>query len=626
MLTKLFCSLSIIILLVPSLGLSTDISIDESTLADESPPESQSNLRLDQISQYEILFYDLYFDIDAERGIFNSHQNITFRTLTSVSSLTFLIHSDITIAEVKILDDTNNTIPIQRWNTDYIDKIDAYFDMQFISTTVAISSPLQYLKLYKLNIEYSFNSNAIVDSVGTHMLQTVVSTDGIRGLGWPSGLIPIISQENRYASHHTITIRHPDNQLCMASGNKVSEVEDENYLIESFTSLRFKPTSPSFSCDNYQVSSKTKDNVTVEFYYFQNEDFPLELLDNLLDAVVLFKSVLGDTGDTHFQFGFVDVNDQQIGGTSRGNVIFMRPADLSKIVSNYKDKILFVANLYHEIAHNWNGFVLGDDWLTNKYFLWYQEGGANFLASWALDNVIGIDAGNVYRKNNLVRYDQFKGYSSKYNLRTIPYQLLSDLPDVAIAYEYAGEVWEQLSLKIGHEALFNGLSDFLNTYWINQNSTQPVIIEYLFNSFEQYTDVEVEQYMDQWGLNNPQIQLHIVGTRTQKKGDEYETKVTTEVKSEKDFEIFTSIEYSVGNDIKSLDIQFTSSGLYSILLTTTQKPSNFVIDPDYRVPRIGAYSEKDDTLINIILRGSILIILFALILLIYKKIKRLVRK
>jgi hypothetical protein len=182
-----------------------------------------------------------------------------------------------------------------------------------------------------------------------------------------------------------------------------------------------------------------------------------------------------------------------------------------------------------------------------------------------------------------------------------------------IAYEYAGMVWEQVLLKLGNETVFNGLSDFVHNFWINESWTGAVSINDLFNSFEKYTEIDVEEYLEQWGITNPKIELYIIDTHTEKVGERFETTVEINVVADRDYEIFTSIGYDINSKQELVNVNFTKSGKQIVSFTTDAKPNSIQIDPEYRVPRVGVLIIDDEDQIVFYLVGITILLILAVI-------------
>ncbi|MFX0184542.1 MAG: M1 family aminopeptidase [Candidatus Hodarchaeota archaeon] len=586
----------------------------------EFPNESSVFLAIDNTSadnlELKVLYYELYFDIDPVNDHFRSKQNITIFSLSNSDMISFYLHSDLVINDIKVWDNETNDVLIDNWEMDYSRLTQWQAGMNFALVEVYLHNLIDHTREYCIHLDYTIKPEAIVDDVGEELLRFTVSKKGTRALGWPSGLIPVFINGIGYAAPHNIEIKHPNDMSCIVTGKRISIIEEGGYTIETYISNRLRPTAPSFSCDTYKTMTMTRNNITVEFFYLEGEAISEEILENILQGILLFTDNLGDTGDRHYQFGYVEVEDSLIGGTSRRDTIFMRTGRYKNFETNLKDEVQLVTFLFHEIAHNWNGFVQGESWKGDKYFLWYQEGGANFLAAWACEMTRGAEAASIYRKYNLERYEQFKGYNSQYNLKNIPNIYLSELSDIVVAYEYAGLVWEQLYLKLGKETLFNGLSDFTQNYWLNDELSELVTIDDFFRSFENYTEIDVESFLDQWGTHNAKIELLVTDTHTEKQGDLYETTVEINVVTDRDYEIFTSLGYDTDSGLNLVDVHITKRGKHTVKFTSEQKPKSIKIDPEYRVPRIGIYNPPDDfrpVVVSLFLLTVITILIYVIV-------------
>ncbi|MHA2503608.1 MAG: M1 family aminopeptidase, partial [Candidatus Kariarchaeaceae archaeon] len=423
--------------------------------------------------------------------------------------------------------------------------------------------------------------------------------------------IPYFGAEG-YASPHSIVIKHPGDMSCLVSGQKISSQSEGEYtrveFLQNYTSV--EPAPPSFACDSYQVMSVSRNDYSLEFLTLEGETMTEELVENMLDGIFLYTETMGDIGIRHYQIGFVDLGETTVGATPRRDTIFVRSSFYHNLDTDFQEKTLFLSVIFHEMAHLWNGFVQGDTWMGgNEYFLFYQEGGANFLSTWACGQILGTDAEIALRKDRLQRMAKFKHNESPYNLKYVPNIFPEDLSWVGVAYEYAGMIWEQLRLKIGHQALFDGLIEFTQEYWLGR--AQGVDITDLFDTIEKYTEIDVEDYLAQWSTHNAVIELRVGRTRITKTGDTFESQIIVNVDADGDYEIFTSIGYQTDEGAQLVDVHFTEAGSQTVTFTSDQRPTNIVIDPEYRVPRLIG---KDTTeIIQEIIAGTLILAVFGTI-------------
>ncbi|MCY3412024.1 MAG: hypothetical protein INQ03_10375 [Candidatus Heimdallarchaeota archaeon] len=570
-----------------------------------------------QKSKLDITFYDVDIELDPEKNVFNTQQDIHFQALSGKFVLfTFYLHSYFSIEMISLPDPINEDELIDFWECEGVE----YPNHQgnpFYAYPIHLARTLNTSQMYVLSITTHFDESyfGVEDEYFFHL---EVGEHNVRAIGWPNGVLPIFTHV--VAIPHNFTIHHPKDLHCAATTTKAFQEDTDGWIIDHFTSNRTQNTSPSFSCDRYTSDIISEDEFSVEVLYYEDEPLPEYFTKYFMDTFQLFTEYIGDTGDRQFQIAFIDVDNNQFGGTTRRSTIFLKNGYNNPLQNTMYGKVLMMISLFHELAHNYNGFVQGDSWAgEDDYFLWYQEGGATFLSEWACQKVIGPEAGNLARRMNLANYEMYGVVESEYTIENVPNSIISESKDTGVAYQLSAAVWDQLYLKLGEDTLFQGLKIFTEMFWA-QPSNELVSIDQFFQSYKGVTDVDIENFLSQWAKQNIEVRIDIIDKSSKKSGDEYVTTVEIEVESSHEFEILTSIGYEIdGNEILE-NIQLIGSGVHTVSFTTSEKPSKITLDPEYRVPRLGEYSKVHSIEIAVISGISILMI-FILVKAI-KKIRR----
>jgi len=117
-----------------------------------------------------------------------------------------------------------------------------------------------------------------------------------------------------------------------------------------------------------------------------------------------------DNGIRFYRFATVGETPSRLpGGENKGNTIFYPEEFFSRDLSGQSAFSNFVSTNSHEIYHSWNLFHSSVNGILSE---WLAEGGAKFIAAWAIEKIIGVDEGVMVREAYLMGYLENEGYRS----------------------------------------------------------------------------------------------------------------------------------------------------------------------------------------------------------------------
>ncbi len=138
------------------------------------PSEFSASLTIDNTSianlRLKVLYYELYFDIDPVNDHFRSIQNITIFSLTDSDAISFYLHSDLVINDIKIWDNETNDVLIDSWEMDYNSLTQWDAGMEFALVEVNLNNLIDHTREYYIHLDYSIKPEAIADDVGEELL------------------------------------------------------------------------------------------------------------------------------------------------------------------------------------------------------------------------------------------------------------------------------------------------------------------------------------------------------------------------------------------------------------------------------------------------------------------------
>ena len=529
---------------------------------------------------FDVSSYDLSYEIDADKKIFKSVQNIFIKNASSnaLDRINFLLHPELFIDDIVIQNAQGENQPVKSWETVGATKVFKN-ELQIVEVqTKKIIAPGQQLKFH---LEYHLQSESFKDSsqIPDNTLELVISPKVSYAIGPNTGHNAIFNRN--IIAPFQLRIKYPDGNLCCVPGTFLSSEKVEDCIIETYNSKI--PNIPTFSCATYEKTVRKIGDITFEYYLYPGQSFVEQMATIPAQFVQLYTSFFGDIGTDTFRFGNIGAPDAKILSLeNKGNTVYLADLLTRYYTVEVGVKDMFNGFIAHELFHNWNIFSI--NWV-GQLTDWFEEGGANFIASWASEKVISKDFGISGRIHFTSAYagDQgTPGYNANATLVSVSKENSGD-PELMLIYYYGALVWEQLRQKIGDEDLFAGLGDFFKKYRF-----KTVTYKDFLQCLQAKTSVNVEEYLNQWVKHNAIIDLSISNVSIQKKDDFYSNEVEILVDSDRDYDLLTSIGYktSLEGEMQMINLHTIKKGVHKINFQSKEEPVFIQIDPGCRVPQI----------------------------------------
>jgi hypothetical protein len=529
--------------------------------------------------QFEISHYDIYYKIDATNFIFTSNQKITFKCNKSIDRIEGVLSGHISVDFVKIIDKGKNQEISSKWKTIDFEPFVRAPGLEGIYGQVIVielEKPINVEQEIIVEINFHMSKQEIMKSKPQYMWTFCIHKDISYSIEPYSGHYFMIMPSGIVAPFN-ITIEYPDNQVACIPGNQVSKKKKGKYIIEHFESKT--ENVPVFAISDYKKISQEKDDLGVLFYIYPHQTVNEEIVDIMFKIVQLFISYLGDNGTRFYKFATVGENPaKRTGAENKGNAIYYSEQFFSDDLSKKEEYLFFICTSAHEIYHNWNLFysrvsgVLGE---------WFGEGGANFIAAWAIEKIIGAEEGATIRESYLIDYIQNEGYNATEPLANA--SKLSGIKSRVLMYSFGALVWEQLKQKIGEDAILNGLKKFYQKYPFQNKNYKD-----FFDCLQEETNVDVMQYMEQWMNYQTKIEMQIRDVTFQKHNDNGKCKVSIEIIVDRNYELITELGYKLNKKSKwiTIPIHLMKKGKNEISFDCKEMPVVIQLDPYFRVPHI----------------------------------------
>ena len=538
--------------------------------------ESKPLDQIDFSTENGIAYYDIFFEIDPIEGVFRSEQKVTVTgNLAEGNKLTIFLGKELVIDKITLEDELGTEFTLLNWENVDSYSLDYWWGIsEFSKIEIQTKEKIPPDELLVVNLAYHLPKEEIQEGLPDNLYNLFVSPQGSHAGGPESGAFPMVS--GNLSAPFSITIEHPNTFQCALPGERVNQEDNRGISIVTYqTNI---PYDPSFSCAAYKIMGEQSGAIHIELFTPAYLDLSSEMVTTASQILLTYQEIFGQPSANSFRVVFPDLNNDKGGGESNGNLVFL--ADIQPFLQYDDDeeaREMFTDLIAHEGYHLWNTWGLNWEGTLAE---WWVEGGATFMISWAKEMLFGDESGARTRLRHLEDYIEQEAYLHKNNLASLDDTWFDDW---ALVYEYGALVWEQLRQKIGDDALKAGLHDFYETHG-NQNVNYYDFIKCM----ENYTEVDVAAYLEQWTQHNAKINLILHDGLIQEVEGVYEVEVILEIDSDRDYELFTALGYktSKSDDWHLIDLHFEESGRYSIKFTSNEKPQEIIFDPEYRVPQI----------------------------------------
>lgn len=527
--------------------------------------------------------YDLFFNIDLAHQLFQSRQSITLTNSdSSRREITFLIHPDLVIDEIKFADARGSPLQVSGWSFGQPVSYTRLSGSVVLNTaTVQFTTPIAPRQGLSMELDYHLKPEDFQTGAGSNFYGLFVSAQDQRAIGFDSGAFPVI--ESNGAAPLKITIQYPDSELCGVPGQLVSTSTSPGFITSTYQAVR--AYDPAFSCGVYKKEASSLNGIGVEFYLTPDQTYSAGMGKAALDYFGLYRQLFGDPGLSTFRFVFVATEFEGGGAENKGNTVYLgkqvKVDDFSNFAKDVNVQTKFKQLVGHEEFHDWNAYF--SSW-TGSLTEWGTEGEANFMSAWAGEMLWGEAYGRALRAQYSANYNAQMPYLFPGTLESPGSILKGDtwMGESTLTYDYGALVWEQLRQKVGDYPLKMGLSDF-----IQQSSSQPGTYADFVRCLQRYTSVDVAVYLKPWITHNARIDLSIKQVTIQPEGSQYTTVAVITVTGEKDYELFTSLGYKTDSSLDwvTIPLHLTGRGTYEVKFTSQKRPTHLQIDVDYRVPQ-----------------------------------------
>jgi hypothetical protein len=531
---------------------------------------------------FQILFYDINYEIDPDKWIFRSNQKITMKYQSNepFESIEGILEGHLVIDSISIKEKKNNRTVENSWEKiNFEDNYGRRPNLEGICLQLIIIKLQETVEAeMEIELEISFHlpEREMQEKRQGNMWTLIINSKICYSVEPYSGHYFCVTPA-RIAAPFEINIKYPEKFKSCIPGNFESSRKINDHIVEHYSCQ--DPNVPAFAVGYYKRFVKEKGGYGIEISLYPHLEIDENLFDYLFKIVELYVDVFGPVNTKIYRLGTVgDYNNSQRGGENKGNTVYFTDLSIKQLMEDSSLQTNFLAMMAHEIYHNWNLFSLN---FTGELTEFFGEGGANFISSWALEKILGEEASIPVRKGYAEAYITTKGFDSKSSL--LGASKIMGAETRSLIYNYGAFVWEQLRQKIGEESLISGLSNLYRDFKY-KSCTHEELFDYIQNE----TDVQIKQYMNQWINLVPKIDLSLINVKSVKEGEMFKTKVEIEVESEKDYELYSEFGYKTeeNSELQLIHIQLDKKGSHTFFFESEQQPIFIQIDPGFRIPQI----------------------------------------
>lgn len=285
-------------------------------------------------------------------------------------------------------------------------------------------------------------------------------------------------------SNYYISLTTDNNNLLVANtGEKIDNRVTDGKMIYEMKALAVRDFAIVMS-EKFNMISKAVDDVKVEYYYFDDENYERTIQAGI-DSIRTFSKLFGDYPYSTFTIVKADF---LYGGMEYPGLIYVS-ADIDDI-----DEYMHV--IIHETAHQWWYGLVGND--EYKY-PWLDEALTEFSTALFYDNNSGyslthkelVDANHENYSLFIRVYQEVLG-SIDTSMRAV------DKYDTEPEYTYSAYVkgvlmYESLYNLIGKDKFISSLQHYFKTYKYKNATPQNLI-----SSFEKISKTSLANFFDSW--------------------------------------------------------------------------------------------------------------------------------
>ena len=527
-----------------------------------------------------IIRNDMYFEIDPARGVFSSQQSITVSGgLVKDRKFKLYIGDSLLIDRLTLEDAEGNDLAGAAWRRVDNYEIEYFWGIsRFAILEIQTAEDVPAAGRLIVNLEYHLPAEAIQAGLAENLYALFVSPRGSHAGGPESGAFPLV--DGNLSAPFSITIKHPDDITCALPGElQAADTTDGFKTVAYRADILYDP---SFSCAPYKVTSTEIQNMRIELFAPVPLDHSPAILASAAQIISFYAEKFGTPPARSFRIVFPELAGEAGGGESNGNMVLL--GDLQPyLVYDEKAQDGFIQLIAHEGYHLWNTWGL--TW-EGSLAAWWVEGGANFMASWAKEELYGSEAGAGNRLRDVQSITEQETYHSDKNLANVGDGWMEAW---ALVYNYGALVWEQLRQEMGSESLSAGLRDF---YGLEGGRTTGY--EEFITCMKTHTPADIAATLSQWTRHNARIDLTIKEVAILPENGHYHIRVNVQIDADRDYRFSTALGYktSPGEDWRLIDMHVTKAGLISVEFDSDERPLEIQIDPEFRVPQI----KPDDNL------------------------------
>ncbi len=524
---------------------------------------------------FSVVSYDVRQRIDPEHEAFSSSQDILIANSSEQQAdrVCFLLHPDLVVDDLGLRDAAGAELPLLGWEAA---GTEAAFAGVLQAIEVRVGRAIGRGEEVTLRVEAHLRPEAVTRAPvpGEHALQLVVSPEASYAVGPHTGHLAVLRGE--IAAPFRLAIEHPADQRCAAPGHRVRAEVTAGAMIEVFESAR--PGIPTFSCAPYDETVRTEGRTTLEFYLYPGSPFAEGMATVVFDLLELYTDHFGPAGDAPYRFATVaERESRSLWWENKGNAIYFTDLATRRYAEDPFVQQMYAGLVAHELFHDWNLFQVS--W-SGGLAEWFGEGGANFIASWAGEQLQGEDFAAGGRAFFLKQYDDARGYEAAATLESVQ---KTGPAEQALIYYYGALVWEQLRQKLGDEALLAGLRDLFDRHRL-----RPITYARFVETLQARTDVPVKRYLEQWIGHNARIDLSLGDVSVRQEDGRCETRVEVVIDADRDYELFTAVGFrtSTAGPMTFVPLHLDRRGRHTVALESSAPPVFIQLDPAFRVPQV----------------------------------------
>jgi aminopeptidase N len=443
---------------------------------------------------------------------------------------------------------------------------------QLTQVTLGLLTPIAPGQEARLEVNLRLRPTEVSGAEGKSLHSLAVGQQGCSAISAEAGHIPIFAHPD---APFELSLSYPEGYLSCAPGDRTSSRVEDGWRIDTYSSE--VPLLPVFSIADYRRLFRRQGDLDLELLAYPDRELTQQTADEIFRVLRLY----------HNRFGAPPWSSSRIAVTGPpgsstlevanvGNAVFFTDAVASQPWHGLEPRLSLLAHASRELFHSWNKCNLTWEGPLRR---WFVEGGASFVAAWAIEQLLGADEGAMVRLSYAQRCIDDRAYSCETPLAVGEG---GGEAEEALAQAYGALVWEQLRAAVGDGPMSSALSELFRRHGGTRAG-----LEELIACFDRPLQSQARGLIQRWTGSTLRVDLSIASVAAGHEEKLFRNQVVAKCDGESEVEVVTDIGFRTSEEgpLGLVELRCTAGTVQSLEFDTQAALLYVEVDPRHRVPQ-----------------------------------------